>query len=152
MGIEWPEQRTNAAELRRRLLAACARLRVPVVFKARLQDNAVGLAYRDRIEVCDSLAVIESAGTLIHELAHECLHFNANGDCGYSQELEEAEANEVERRVLAHYGIMTAQGIKRPSPRVTAAVDRIVSEVEQETAAELLAVLERFNRAVERTL
>jgi hypothetical protein len=150
--IEWPQQRTKAAELRARLLSACERLHVPVLFKPQLRRNAAGLAYKDRIEVCDSLEIIESAGTLAHELGHECLHFDVNGDCGFPQEFEEHEACEVEARVLAHFGVKALQSDARASARVQAAVDRIVSEVEREEQIEVVNALQNFSRALENYL
>jgi hypothetical protein len=123
--IEWPDQREAAEHLRRRLLAACERLGIPVRFKAKVLDNAnyAGAAFSDRIEVCSTLEIIESAATLIHELGHECLHFDARGqDCGFSTEFEESEAQAVQQAVLERYGVVPSRRV-RLSKRVSAAVD-----------------------------
>jgi hypothetical protein len=149
--IEWPDQREAAEHLRRRLLAACERLHIPVKFKARVldSDRYAGAAFSDRIEVCSTLAIIESAATLIHELGHECLHFDARGqDCGFTSEFEETEALAVQQAVLERYGVVPSRGV-RLSKRVNAAVDRIVREVETEQQMEAISALQKFNAALE---
>lgn len=152
MPIEWPHQRENAKELRRKLLRACDRLGIPVVFKAQVQDDAggtlAGACTSKRVEVCSTLAVIESVSTLAHELTHWGLHYDGKGrDRGFSREFEEEEARAVERALLERYGVLPATQ-HRLTPRMCGAVDRLVHEVEQSEYEDVSAALHEFTAAL----
>jgi hypothetical protein len=152
MPIEWPHQRENAKELRRKLLRACDRLGIPVEFKAHVMDDAggtlAGACTCKRVEVCSTLAVIESVSTLAHELTHWGLHYDGNGrDRGFPSEFEEEEARAVERALLERYGVLPATQ-RRLTPRMFGAVDRLVREVETSEYEDVSAALHEFVAAI----
>ncbi len=151
MPIEWPHQRENAKELRRKLLRACDRLGIPVRLVQVVDGNPAlaGMAHSGRtgVEVCSELEEIEQTAALVHELTHECLHYDAQGkDCGFSSEFEEREARGVERAVLEHFGVVC--GSTRLTPRMKAARDRLVSEVEHSEYEDVSATLQEFTAAL----
>ena len=72
-------------------------------------ETLAGACTSKRLEVCSTLAVIESVSTLAHELTHWGLHYDGEGrDRGFSREFEEEEARAVERALLERYGVLPA--------------------------------------------
>jgi hypothetical protein len=153
--IDWPHQREAAVELRDKLLKACERLGIPVEFKARVVDSdgneCVGVCSSKKVEILSTLAVIESCGTLAHELAHWGMHYDGEGrDLGLPPEIEEQEARMVERCLLERYGVIPAHQ-HRMTPRLCGAVDRLMHEVEQSEFEDVSAALHEFMGALGRS-
>ena len=154
----------NADQLRRRLLNACGRLGIPVKFAREMRDGDTvyfGLAGVKGIAILDEDSpdwrsartgnvVLSQTRTLVHELAHECLHFGVKGDqrvdLGFSKAQEEDEARAVADAVMDRYCLgYETQGM---TPRVRAAVKRICDEVEIEQQRDAVEVLEKFSEVL----
>jgi hypothetical protein len=148
--IEWPHHRQNAETLRRRLLEACNRRGVPVVFRREVKTTdgtpAWGLASEEGIVLEYQDDVISEVATLVHELSHCCLHVGVDD---VSRRQEEFEANTVASILLEAYQCGAPTPWNRITPRVAEAANFLIGEVEHEKACDVADVLTNLNAALE---
>jgi len=149
--IVWPEQRENAERLRRRLLEMCNRRGVPVRYARELkaQDGkpAWGLANTDGIEI-EYADVLRETSTLVHELAHQCLHIGP-GAVEVSRRQEELEAETVAAVLLEAYGCGGQAPRERFTPRVVKCSNFLIAEIELERGLDIAQSLTNFTAALE---
>lgn len=70
-------------------------------------ESPLGLCNDKRIAVKPGMSQVQTAGTLIHEIAHALLHRNGE-KCAKVRELKEVEAESIAYTVCSHFGIDTS--------------------------------------------
>ncbi len=110
---------------------------VPVVFEAGL-SNAHG-CYRDDqgvIEIREGMTQLQTVKTLVHEIAHACLHSSSAGGETLSREQKEIEAESIAYIICDHFGLDTGEysfgylagySSTRELPELRASMERIRS-------------------------
>jgi antirestriction protein ArdC len=115
---------------------ACRELGIELEYKA-ITDGAEGYSLGGRIQISETLGSNDRVAVIIHELAHEILHKQAEIRKNTTRQQRELEAESTSFVVLSHFGI------QHGSPFYLAAYD-----VTQEMLTQALATISRAAKRI----
>ncbi|NOT00659.1 MAG: DUF1738 domain-containing protein [Phycisphaerales bacterium] len=100
--VDVPTVDALADDLLAKLIGVAGRRSIKVEFGA-FREGFFGASKRGSVEIANTYATGQQAKTLAHELAHETLHWNAEGS--FTRSAAELEAEAVAYVVCRHFGL-----------------------------------------------
>jgi antirestriction protein ArdC len=136
----------DCAELLPNAEQACRELGVELEYKA-ITDGSEGLSLGGRIQINQTLSSSDRVAVIVHELAHEILHKQAEVRKNTTRQQRELEAESTSFVVLSHFGIqhgspfylatyeVTAEMLTQSLATISTAAKRIIELIEKNLSA-----------------
>lgn len=134
----------DCAELLPNAEQACRELGIELEYKA-ITDGAEGLSLGGKIQISEALGSSDRVAVIIHELAHEILHKQAEIRKNTTRQQRELEAESTSFVVLSHFGI------QHGSPFYLATYD-VTSEMLTQSLATISSAAKRIIELIEKDL